>query len=88
MPVIVGARFWHSVSCYQFSHHMKQLLFFGGCPGAPEELISGGCWAKLAATVVLELGKHTCRCTYVVFMLIKHILGLHLMVVSDNLYKS
>ena len=57
MPVIVGARFWHSVSCYQFSRRMKQLLFFGGCPGAPEELISGGCWAKLAATVVVELGK-------------------------------
>ena len=60
MPVIVGARFWHSVSCYQFSRRMKQLLFFGGCPGAPEELLSGGCWAKLAATVVLELGKQWC----------------------------
>lgn len=56
LPLEVGHRFWHSVVAIDYSLRLRQLVFFGGCPGTPEDM-SGGSWTKLAATVMVELGK-------------------------------
>jgi hypothetical protein len=52
----MGCRFWHSTVVSQFSSRMRQLLTFGGCPGAPESH-STGSWPKMADTVIVEIGK-------------------------------
>ncbi len=58
LPVEVGPRFWHSVVSINYSLRLKQLLFFGGCPGNPDVIDpEGGDWPKLAASVMLELGQ-------------------------------
>ena len=51
----MGCRFWHTTVMSQFSSRMRQLLTFGGCPGAPETH-STGSWPKMAKTALLELG--------------------------------
>ena len=38
-------------------------MFFGGCPGIPEDMC-GGSWTKLAATVMVELGKVLVYCMF------------------------
>ena len=54
----MGARFWHRVVCYKYSAKMCRLVFFGGCPGAPMDIFTGGgSWDKLAATVLVDIGQ-------------------------------
>ena len=55
VPESVGPRLWHRVVCYKYSNRLRQLLFFGGCPGIPEDATAS--WAKLASTALMEIGK-------------------------------
>jgi hypothetical protein len=52
----MGCRFWHTTVVSQSSSRMRQLLTFGGCPGAPESHTTGS-WPKMADTVLMEMGK-------------------------------
>ena len=59
-PSVVGPRFWHSVVSFVYSQRLRQLVFFGGCPCAPVEnnkTPEGISWAKLAATVMIDVGE-------------------------------
>jgi hypothetical protein len=56
----MGCRFWHTTVVSQSSSRMRQLLTFGGCPGAPESHTTGS-WPKMADTVLMEMGRQdTC----------------------------
>ena len=67
-PSVIGPRFWHSVVSFVYSQRLRQLVFFGGCPCAPVESndsTEGVSWAKLAATVMIEVGElDTLLCMY------------------------
>ena len=51
----VGCRFWHTTVMSHSSSRMRQLLTFGGCPGAPESHTTGS-WPKMADTFLMEIG--------------------------------
>lgn len=57
-PEKVGSRLWHRVVSRNCTSNLWDLLFFGGCPGIPDDVnaMSGLSWPKLNATVLLELG--------------------------------
>ena len=54
----MGGRFWHTTVASHSSSKMRQVLTFGGCPGAPESHTSGS-WPKMANTVLIELGTYS-----------------------------
>lgn len=56
LPSVVGTRLWHTVASVSLGEKVKQLLFFGGCPGLPLDLSTAESWSKLAATALIELG--------------------------------
>ena len=53
----MGCRFWHTTVVSQSSTRIRQLLTFGGCPGAPESHTTGS-WPKMANTVLTEMGTY------------------------------
>lgn len=53
----MACRFWHTIVMSQTSSRLRQLLIFGGCPGAPESHKTGS-WPKMADTILLELGTY------------------------------
>ena len=58
VPEKVGPRLWHRVVSRKASSNLWDLLFFGGCPGIPDDIsaMGGLSWPKLNSTVLLELG--------------------------------
>ena len=67
----MGCRFWHTTLVSQSSSRMRQLLTFGGCPGAPESHTTGS-WPKMADTVLMEMGRQdTCTLPLGVLLLLR-----------------
>ena len=64
----VGCRFWHTTVMSHSSSRMRQLLTFGGCPGAPESHTTGS-WPKMADTFLMEIGTMECA----VYMYVVHV---------------